>query len=242
MKTWKYSLMIIVVLLLIAGCNTPKTGQNSAVQKNASKDNTINYGNHKRPNSEYITLRVGDYTVGKDIKPGRYYLYKEKINSDNSAEFVIYDETEHYDDMIYPKFKVPSVELIEGRKISVWTDSITLSTEYVPVEDFYEIKDPGGTTVPKGMYHIGTDIPAGSYELYPITFDGASGMYFADEETYELLKIDGSNEKEMALKFMPLEINFDSANYGQNYYFPEGSVLVLGDTIKMKKVEALKFD
>lgn len=222
--------LLIIVLMLLAGCNVPKAGQNN--DNNTSSDE-ISFGNHKRPDGEYISLRIGEYRVGTDVKAGRYYLYKEKINGSGSTELVLYDEEDKYDDFIYPEYDSPSVYLTDGRKIEVRGGPITLSTEYVHVEDFYEIEKIEGTTVPAGSYLIGTHIPAGSYELYPTKFSGTSAAYFADAESFK--NKDDSNAR-------LLSINFDEEHYGQLFYFNEGGLLITKDKIIMKKVDALNFE
>ena len=243
MKTYKISFLFLVVMsLLVAGCNSPKATTNSANQQSVQVENVINYENHKRPEGEYITLRIGKYKIGTDVKPGRFYVYKEKLTGYSNIRLEFRDENDKYLNAIYPGFDVPSISLIEGQTLEVEYDSIILSAEYVPLEDFYEMKDPGGTVVPKGIYHISKDIPAGSYELYPISFKGSSAIYYADEEIYERIKVGDKDYKEYELKFMLLDIDFNEKNYGQSFYLPEGSVFVLSDAIKMKKIDALNFN
>lgn len=251
MRLYKFGLLIILALLIITGCHAPRTvidvTKNEEVEiekeevsdkKDALKTSEIDFTKkHVRPDGKYITLRIGEYLVGRDFEPGRYYLYKEKIDGSDLAEILYYSEEQgsfHYPGCdIKPSFDAPSAFFEEGQKIKVDWDTIVLSSEYVPLEDFYEVEKPEGTYVSIGRYRVGIDIPVGSYKIYPTSFKSSQCVLFSDEE---------------ALKNHKASLNdvyygsYLKDSYGMVVNLSEGNVFDVRGPVYMKKIDALNFD
>lgn len=136
----------------------------------------------KRPNGEKMTMGSGQYRIGEDL-PAGVYSFKFAQNGDmdiDRTDYYVYENESMY------KYDVDRLWLgdmprLEGAlkgdgetRISLYPGEF-LSIRYngavvervgniTERETGYEV--PSGTTIPKGNYTIGEEIPAGTYKIY----------------------------------------------------------------------------
>ena len=136
----------------------------------------------KRPGGQKMTLGSGQYRIGEDI-PAGVYTFKYVQNGDKDVsrtDYYVYENESMY------KYDVDRLWLgdmprLEGSlkgngetRISLYPGEY-LSIRYngAEVERVGNVSDrnsgyeaPVGTTIPKGNYTIGEEIPAGTYKIY----------------------------------------------------------------------------
>lgn len=136
----------------------------------------------KRPGGEKMTIGSGQYRIGEDL-PAGVYSFKFVQNGDKDVartDYYVYENESMY------KYDVDRLWLgdmprLEGSlkgdgetRISLYPGEF-LSIRYNGAEvervgnvaergNGYEV--PEGTTIPKGNYTIGEEIPAGTYKIY----------------------------------------------------------------------------
>lgn len=136
----------------------------------------------KRPGGEKMTLGAGQYTIGEDL-PAGIYTFKYIQNGDKDVErteYYVYENESMY------KYDVDRLWLgdmprVEGSlkgegetRISLYPgEYLRLSYNGAVVERVGNVSErvsgyeaPSGTTIPKGNYTIGEEIPAGTYKIY----------------------------------------------------------------------------
>lgn len=212
--------------------------------------NALDYEYFSRPESKGISLSPGEYTVGIDIKPGRYYIKTvEPCVSDYTPRVHIYKDKEqfesrprgYYGEYLYDAYchledDQKSVSLEIGNFIYVESGSILFSRTSINQEDYYVYQVPEGTYVPAGVYKVGEDIPVGKYRVYSGTILGGKIKIYFKEETYNS---DGSwhlgYDKLVEVDVKPTVV-YETVN------LEEGQVVLVELDVVMKKQAKLSFD
>ncbi len=162
---------------------------------------------NSRPESEPVELKEGTYTVGADIKPGNYYFaYVKPTENYSGARLHVYENKEKYDSKSAASYgeylldeyfnlgaNPKSISLEEGNFLYLQNGSLMYRSVSFEASDYYTYEVPDGTPVPKGIYHVPDDIPAGRYTIYAADISGGNiDVYYSEEakEQYDLAQLD----------------------------------------------------
>ena len=203
-----------------------------------------------RPESEGYSFPKGSYLVGRDIKPGVYYVtmiypdsyeidvllavYKDEKTADLDKNSYTYNLAETFESMSLSEAPI-AIELKEGNVLRIARGGVlTLKTENYNPSDYYKFELPEGTLVPKGSYTIGTDIPAGMYRAYAGTVNGGR---FSIDTVY----IDDAGNTSKKSKKSSTRLFTTTAQEYEILNLEEGDVLEVETDIVMKKQPKLDF-
>lgn len=191
-----------------------------------------------RPEAEPRVLAPGKYIVGEDIKAGRYYatVNSYAFNEDCTSRLKAYetDDTEPSLWCEWPSLDEPpiSIALNDGNVLSVEYFPITLSVEELSDDQKYEYVVPEGTYVSVGVYEVGNDIPAGSYQVYMGTIYGGDVFVYANDELYK----EGTYETRTELRVI-----WDDGHI-KPLSVQEGNIIVVKKDVVMRKQQQLTFE
>lgn len=124
----------------------------------------------KRPNGEKMTMGSGQYRIGEDL-PADVYSFKFAQNGDMPRlEGSLKGDGE------------TRISLYPGEFLSIRYNGAVVERvgNITERETGYEV--PAGTTIPKGNYTIGEEIPAGTYKIYYNGKSTAQVRVFQDAE------------------------------------------------------------
>ena len=248
-----FALLVTVVLLIscsVIGFAEDIDFESMEFDTLQSLKNALDYEYFSRPESKGISLSPGDYTVGIDIKPGRYFFKTvEPCTSNYTPQVYIYKDKEqceswdngNYGEYLFSEYcsldyDQKSVSLEIGNIIRVYSGSILFSKASINQEDYYVYQVPEGTYVPAGVYKVGEDIPVGKYRVYSGTILGGKIKIYFKEETYNS---DGSwhlgYDKLVEVDVKPTVV-YETVN------LEEGQVVLVELDVVMKKQAKLSFD
>lgn len=248
-----FALLVTVVLLIscsVIGFAEDIDFESMDFETLQAMKNALDYEYFSRPESKGISLSPGEYTVGIDIKPGRYYIKTvEPCVSDYTPRVHIYKDKEqfesrprgYYGEYLYDAYchledDQKSVSLEIGNFIYVESGSILFSRTSINQEDYYVYQVPEGTYVPAGVYKVGEDIPVGKYRVYSGTIIGGKMKIYFKEGTY---KSDGS----WHLGYDKLiEVDVKPTVVYETVDLEEGYVVLVELDVVMKKQAKLSFD
>lgn len=140
-----------------------------------------------RPEAEGRNLGPDEYIVGQDIFPGTYYVAMVyPAHSTYRVNVKFYDSVEERNaepDPDYYDHAKRDIELIlgdapqtltlhDGEVVCVRWGSMFMKASAFDPKDYFSYAPPEGTIIPHGKYTIGTEIPAGTYTVYPAALDG----------------------------------------------------------------------
>lgn len=147
-----------------------------------------------RPEAEPHILAPGKYIVGQDIKAGTYYacVNSYEFNKSGLVDFEAYESLEVYNaggdrlwcEQLWLTKSAVRVILNEGNLLCINRFPITLSADELTEEQRYKYEVPEGTYVSCGIYKVGEDIPAGSYQIYMGSLDGGE-VYVYNKKDYK---------------------------------------------------------
>ncbi len=201
---------------------------------------------HSRPEAEPFTIAAGYYTVGQDIKPGRYYVasvipdedgygvrmhvYAEKAQFDSrpSGYYGDYISDDYFSLGDEPK----SMMLEDGNYLYVEGSLMFSASEFNP-SDYYTYEAPEGTYVPAGTYMVGEgddkDIPAGTFTVYAGAVKGGDVKIYYSQEAFAE---DGS----WHLGYdQHCEVRVTSGTASETIVLEEGYVLLVESDVVMRK-------
>ena len=198
-----------------------------------------------RPEAEPFTLYEGYYTVGEDLKPGRYFMASVKPNSDGyGIRLHVYVDKQQFESRPSGKYgeyisddyfnlgdQPKSVTLEEGNYLYLQSGELMVSASAFDVNDYFTFEIPEGTYVAAGVYEVGDDrdLPAGTYTAYPATLDGGEFKIYYTKEAFAE---DGSwhlgydSHREMRVK--------DKVE-SETFVLEDGYILLVEKDIVMKK-------
>lgn len=202
-----------------------------------------------RPESKPFILVPGEYEVGKDIRPGRYYILAATpiYGIYRSCTVFVYQDREAFDKRMKNKEayiaeyelgnSVKSVDLPDGSFIVVKYSSVALSNSEFTFEDVYSYTVPDGTLVPAGRYVVGVEIPAGTYNFYAGTgYGGRAYVYTSEEDSLS----DGTMHGKAKIK-----IEVDPSTHLDDYetaILEDGLIVVVNRDVVMRKQQKLNFE
>ena len=248
-----FALLVTVVLLIscsLIGFAEDFNFESMDFDTLQSLKNALDYEYFSRPESKGISLSPGDYTVGVDIKPGRYFVKTvEPCESNYTPQVYIHKDKEQFESWIngnYSEYLFNeycdlnydqiSVSLEIGNIIRVYFGSILFSKASINQEDYYVYQVPEGTYVPAGVYKVGEDIPVGKYRVYSGTILGGEIKIYFKEETYNS---DGSwhlgYDKLVEVEVKPTVV-YETVD------LEEGNIVLVELDVVMKKQAKLSFD
>lgn len=197
---------------------------------------------NSRPEAEPFDLSPGLYTVGKDIKAGRYYIMAS-LPDDYSSQMVVYATRDAYDqrpsgkygeykDRCYLGFGdgFQTIDLEDGNYLYIQEASIKFSVTEFTADDYYKYTPPEGTYVPAGIYFVGEDIPAGVYQVYP------ANLTEGDVYVYETEAGEGGDW----ISHVDVEVTVDGSH--ETIQVRDGNKVKIDTDVIMKKPPKLSFD
>lgn len=209
---------------------------------------------HSRPEASPKILNPGQYTVGSDIKAGKYNVIFEGPGSSRNCEFALFSDKSAFAAslaapagerrnhvLLYGSIRASDrsmvINLQEGNYLITEGASIKLSVTDFDNEDYYSYTAPEGTIVPLGTYTVGKEIPAGSYTAYPYYLEGAEIIIYKNAETLA------------AEKYMNIHSDADTTIYlgitsdrrSSIFKLDEGNIAIIENAVVMTKNAALFF-
>lgn len=195
---------------------------------------SINAELSSRPEVSPFRLIEGLYIVGDDIKAGKYYVAAEAPSSYTASISAFADKESYQQDSssiyyTYLPIEDPAVciTLEDGNLIKVASVSLMFSITGFEGDKYYTYTPPEGTNVPAGIYTVGVEIPAGTYQFFAATLDSKHVYLYqnsVNDENYEIIRIDAS------------DTNYETA------ILSDGNVLEVRSDIVMKKQPKLSFE
>ena len=195
--------------------------------------NSINLELQVRPEASPFEVGIGTYVIGEDIAAGNYYIAAKGL-SRYTAGINIYENSETYTsgetlDWFYLPVEDDAKRSIlkEGYIIEVASAPLMFSLTEYEGGRYYTYTLPEGTYVPAGIYTVGIEIPAGTYQFFAATLDSRNVHLYQtsiNDEECDIIRIDASDtEYETAI-------------------LSDGNVLEVRTDIVMKKQPKLSFE
>lgn len=177
-KRWWVWVLAIIVLLFIIG-SASGGSDNSSSSKSSSSSKTSSAQTFKKNTAEKVTLGSGSFTVGKDLKPGRYVVTATSgsgnfTNKSGSINVILGANED--DDL--GQVTSYTVDLHKGEKIKLDGIDQVLFTP-TPSKRSYK------TELTAGAWKVGTDIKPGRYTIKPV--HGSGNLTTDDGEVNEIL-------------------------------------------------------
>lgn len=175
-KAMIVALIGVISAALLVGC-----GASNKKDETATNNQTQTQENNKNDKSEVTEYNSGTYEVGKDIPAGEYLVLGDNVNKEVETSVLQTKDTKKedalYDESVYGPIYV-TVE--NGQYLNVENGKI------------FEIeKAPSNTPKDKvykdGMYKVGRDIKAGTYEVKATKDDGEVEIYKDSKHTKDSL-------------------------------------------------------
>lgn len=168
---------VFLISLLIISSIIPCVAEsidltNMDVESLIKLKDAINAELTSRPEASPFKMGPGEYTVGVDIKAGKYYVALE--DRGDIGYIFIYDhkDGEKIDSVSFHlEDKATRITLEDGNYFSIEHTTLMFSLNEYENGVYYRYDLPEGTIVPAGMYVIGVDIPAGTYQLFATTLE-----------------------------------------------------------------------
>lgn len=254
--------MIPVVLMLLVGfclLSAPAFGETLDI---ASMDydsllalkQKVDLEFHSRPEAAPQTLKPGQYTVGSDIKVGKYYVIFAEPGSRSSCDYLLFTDKSTYTEALkapveerrknllsYGSIRASDrsvyFDLQEGNYIVIDGASLKIGVNDFDDEEYFTYTTPEGTVVPRGTYTVGEEIPAGSYTAYSYDLNGASIYIYSSAKA--LADDQSSSIGWDADMKISLGINDDTKS--SIFKLSEGNVVIVKNAVVMKKNAAFNF-
>ncbi len=207
---------------------------------------------NSRAEAEPFPLAEGQYLVGIDLAPGRYYMAcVEAGDSGYTTRLHVYvDRAQHdsapsgrygeylSDDYFGVGDEPKSVRLGEGNFLLLESGSLLISTTPFKSSDYIKYELPDGTLVPTGVYEVGEngEIPAGKYNAFAGTASGGDLKIYLTKEKFTS---DGSWHLGYDQHY---ELNATRNPKGEGLVLEEGYIVLVEQDIIMKKQQKLSFD
>lgn len=199
---------------------------------------SINAELTSRPEASPFRLNPGLYLVGEDIKAGKYYVAAE-APSTYTAQIMTYADKEAYQqdkssyiDAKYLPIDAPAVfiTLEDGNLIDVMEAPLMFSITGFEGDRYFTYTPPEGNYVPAGIYTVGMDIPAGTYQFFAATLNSKNVCIYknsVNDEDYEVIGL---------YRIYASETNYKTA------ILSDGNVLEVKSDIVMRKQPKLSFE
>lgn len=151
---------ILVVILIFIGFGVAGSGSDDSSSSSSSSSSNSSSTKAETNTAEKVTLGSGTYTVGKDIKPGRYVITSTNgsgnLTSKGSGDInIILGQSEDDDAGQVTSY---TTTLKKDEKIKIDGIQSTLFTP-TPSKRSYQ------TTLTAGKWVVGKDIKPGRYEI-----------------------------------------------------------------------------
>lgn len=230
----KVFIITVLICLNIAGCFAENIDVHSMDTATLlTLKNTIDMELQSRPETSPFEVGLGIYVIGKDIAPGTYYISAKGL-SDYTAAIGIFENQEKYNanetiDWFYLPIESDAKRTIleEGYIIEIVSGPLMFSITEYEGGKYYTYTPPEGTHVPAGIYTVGIEIPAGTYQFYAATLDSRNVYLYQssiNDEEHDTIRIDATGT------------NYETA------ILSDGNVLEVRSDIIMKKQPKLNFD
>lgn len=206
---------------------------------------------HSRPEAAPLTLNPGQYSVGSDIKAGKYYVIYAKPGSDVYCRFHIYADKATYDaapsgrygeylrdEYIEAIDQSTVFELQEGNYLYIEGASLKFSVIDFDDDDYFSYEAPNETIVPLGTYTIGEEIPAGSFTAYPYDLKGATIYIYKNAEAFAA---DDTNDSIYWDADPKIHVSIAGTKSSPIFKLSEGNIVIIDNAVVMKKNAALFF-
>lgn len=198
-----------------------------------------------RSEAEPFLLQVGEYMVGVDLLPGRYYVAcVSKPNSMMNPHLVIYPDKKAFEenepseasnslDSYFGSGDAPKNVALENENvICVENNPLLFSLSNFNTNDYLPFNRPDGTLVPVGVYVVDEegDIPAGKYQLFPGSGMGGRMYIYTTREQYDM---DNSKGHEGCDKAYAMEAQENPV--GEGVILEEGSIVLVESDVILNK-------
>ena len=201
----------------------------------------------KRPEGEKMTLGSGQYRIGEDL-PAGVYSFKFVQNGDKDVsrtDYYVYENESMYKydvDRLWlgdmPRLEgalkgdgATRISLYSGELLCIRYNGAEVERIGDAVERETGYEAPSGTTIPKGNYTVGEEIPAGTYNIYYNGESTARVRVFQDAEEADNIFNEGR------------EAILDESSPESTVTLKEGNVLRVEYTpVIMTKSDGFSFD
>lgn len=202
----KFLATLLVLLLLSAsavaeGLNLEEMDDSSLLALKKAVD--VEYSS--RLDSEPLLLEPGTYTVGKDIKAGRWYVRVNtyKAGTEGWATLLVSLPDRGgslFRDSLYLNGRSTIIEVVDGYSIQIDYSPLMFCRTEFDESNTYKYEAPEGTFVPEGKYIVGEHIPVGAYRVCPAFFHETQiavnrGESDSRSEVYHVIKTPASADR-----------------------------------------------
>lgn len=186
----------IVVLLCLAFCLSTCIGFAEDLSLLSFADlaqlkQQVDYEYLSRPESTPMVLYPGEYTIGKDFPAGRYFFAQSNPSDDTCTISVRQDSSTYKNtflEYLHLCEEPLSYSLEENNILRIDGGEVMISASTFYAMDYCNFVPPVGTRVPKGVYKVGVDLPAGDYLVTTGSIDvGYIYVYYAEDKYTESL-------------------------------------------------------
>lgn len=209
---------------------------------------------YSRPEAAPQTLSPGQYTVGSDIKAGKYNVIFAEPGSRNYCNLMVFTDKSTftasleapagerlkfliYYESINASDRSMYIDLQEGNYLITEGASIKISVTDFDDEDYFSYTAPEGTVVPLGTYTVGEEIPAGSYIAYPYDTSGATIYIYSSAEVLAADQLSWMGSDADAT----IRLGIASDESSSIFKLSEGNIIIIKSAVVMKKSAALFF-
>ena len=207
---------------------------------------TVDREYHSRPEAEPFTVTKGYYTVGQDLKPGRYFIAQVSPDEDGyGVRMHVYADKAQFDarpsgrygeyvsDDYFVLGDDPKSMTLDDNNYLYIEGTLMFSADEFSPEEYYTYEIPEGTYVPAGVYLVGEaedkDIPPGTYTAFPGTISGGDVKVYFEQDTY-------ANDGSWHLGYdQHYDIRVTKGNSSESFMLEEGNVLLVEKDVVMRK-------
>lgn len=212
----------------------------------------VDYEFFSRPEAEPQHLAEGQYTVGVDIAPGRYFMGSVEAGAGGYTQRIhVYKDRATYearpsgrygeylvDEYLNVGEEPKSIGLEEGNFVWLQNGATLISLSAFKPADYSHYELPAGTLVPAGVYDVGEDgdIPAGKYNAFAGTVSGGEIKIYYTKEKFAS---DGSWHLGYDKDY---ELDASDNPESEGIILEDGYVVLVIKDVVLKKQPKLVFD
>ena len=193
-----------------------------------------------REGSEAYSILPGQYTIGTDIKAGKYYIAKLKPSSASLSWFSIYEDREEIFHKALELSQTAMVDLFDGDILKISDNGLYIKSTMFTEEELYHYETPEGTYVPKGIYYVGEglDLSPGIYTFSTPSIEGCSVKIYKSKE-----KFNAEKAHESIKIFVTTKGNSETRQLDEGYvlevteHYSGAVILNMGQPIKEQLLE-----
>lgn len=239
-RFWHIFLCVLLATLTLNNCFAEGIDLTSMdIDELLALKNALTLELQSRPEASPFEVNPGTYIVGEDIKAGKYYIAAKGL-SEGTGQIHIYETKDQYQNRPAGKYGdfienfyinaedyAIIVTLVDGNLIYLQSAPVMFSVNEFEGGKYYTYTPPEGTYVPAGIYTVGVEIPAGTYQFFAASLNSRNVHLYEkslDDKDYETIRIRAAED------------DYETA------ILSDGNILEVRTDIVMRKQPALTFE